>query len=213
MSSLSLREAYARALQDAPGISKEAFLEQTRLHLLAGRLKASAYSCELVGEEETPWGAPYYFKFSPAALDHKRRDIPAVEWAELDFWLEDESAVIWGHERSPQWTQETGRWDACWSECNLENAPIYTEIRLTSESGDFSSLWRAHDAPEGDVDEQKEKLTWAAIDKHGIEILRGMKQKDREALVIKTVAEENPRLKPSDRYVRDFISGARRRPA
>jgi hypothetical protein len=172
MSSLSLREAYQRALQQAPGISEEDFLEQTRLHLLAGRLTASAYSCEQVGHWEE---SPRCLTFSLAALDHKRRDIPAVEWAELKLYLETELADMWGHERSPAWTRGGGPYEDAWSGDNGEGAPVYSEIRLLADS--FDKLWILSDvdgAKDG-LNARKRKAVLAAFEKlGGVETLLNM---------------------------------------
>lgn len=127
MTSLSLSEAYERAQQQAPGISEDDFAEQTRLHLLAGRLVASAYLCT----SEEVWLSPSSLDYRAVPVDQRRRDVPAVEWAELELNIEMGSAG------AHCWTRRFPRED----DRPSEDQEFYSKVRLVDPTGAFKGLW------------------------------------------------------------------------
>lgn len=198
---LTLAEAFERARGEAPGIAEEDFLDQTRVLLQHSRIKASAVRAVIRHDSETYEPIPEHCAASE--LD-AREQIPADAWVNLALWFSNGgSASGWGHKHALPDRREFPE-DGC-----FEGLEVYVGVVLIAEA--FNGLWTGPSA-EGGTRARQEAATWAAIDKLGVESLRNMRPaKRRDDLVIKTVREDSG-LSVSDKYVREFISGDRKRP-
>lgn len=128
---LTLPEAFERAKAEAPGISEETFLEQTRVLIQRGRIQATAARAVIRHDDET--FAPRPEICAASELD-AREPIPADVWANLALWLSNGgSATGWGHARALPDRREFPD-DGC-----FEGMEIYVGVVLIAES--FRGLW------------------------------------------------------------------------
>ncbi|RTL86441.1 MAG: hypothetical protein EKK29_09475 [Hyphomicrobiales bacterium] len=128
---LSLPQAYALAQEQAPGITKDQFLEQTRLALLDGRIRAKAFDC-IYRDDPEELGVSYRV-LRPNAPSF-RQEIPQEEWRNLNLYLANGGgACAWGHDRAPE------HYQGLEIDGSLEGLPVHGEPLLTARS--FAGVW------------------------------------------------------------------------
>lgn len=165
MIALTLAEAFARAKTEAPGIAESDFLTQLYAHLRSGRVTASAYHCVIEQGANGDLGA-WRYVLRDAAMP--RRDIPAMEWAELAIHMESATAQVWGHDRSPEGTRDGGDGEPVWGGGYFDGAPVYTDLLVRAEQGTFKRLFTAGPKDTGAVaDNRARAIISAEIERRG----------------------------------------------
>lgn len=155
------KEVLAIAQREAPGLTEAGFAEQAREHLNSGRLHALAYACRI----EQGWNPRDQGSTRYVAEGDQRQRIDATEWLDLALCPEQATAQIWGHDRSPAWTRNAGDGRPVWDDGLFGGAPIYTEVVLADEAGDFGGLWKAPPkapAPPRDLWSTEQLRDWVA---------------------------------------------------